>query len=119
MLVGVSEGSSSQRTLGARFTQAKLRPFASLEAARAALEVREIDAFATNKGVLFELAAHVPGARVLEGRWGAEHLAPAIPKGRPAGLAYLGGFAEEVRGNGELARATQRAGLRGTVAPSP
>ncbi len=119
VVVGVSEGSSSQRTLGGRFTHAKLRPFANLEAARAALEAREIDAFATNKGVLFELADRVPGARLLDGRWGVEHLAPAIPHARAAGLAYLGGFAEEVRGNGELARATQRAGLRGTAAPSP
>jgi hypothetical protein len=42
-----------------------------------------------------------------------------MPKGRPAaGLAYLEAFAREVQGNGELARAAQRAGLRGTVAPS-
>jgi polar amino acid transport system substrate-binding protein len=114
--VGVSEGSSSERVLGGRYKQAKLRTFPSLEAAGAALRAGEIDAFATNKAVLFELADRVPGTRVLAGRWGAEHLAPAIPKGRAAGLAYLRTFAEDVRRSGALDRATQRAGLRGTAA---
>lgn len=116
VVVGVSQGSSSERTLGARFRHAKLRAFPTLDAAAAALRAREIDAFATNKGILFELADKVPGARVLDGRWGAEHLAPAIPHGRTAGLGYLTRFTEEVRSNGELARASERAGLRGTAA---
>jgi hypothetical protein len=34
-----------------------------------------IDAFATNKGILFEMADELPEARVLDGRWGAESLA--------------------------------------------
>src|SRR4051795_12975821 len=118
--IGVSQGSSSERALGARLKQAKLRTFPSLDVAAAALRAREIDAFATNKGILFELADKVPGARVLEGRWGSEHLAPALPKGRSAaGLAYLRAFSEEVRGSGELARAAERAGLRGSAPPAP
>lgn len=117
--IGVSQGSSSERTLGARFRQAKLRTFPTLEAARVAIEQKEIDAFATNKGILFELAERIPGAKVLEGRWGAEHLAPAIPQGRAAGLAYLQVFTRDVSASGELAQASQRAGLRGTIAPKP
>lgn len=116
--VGVSQGSSSERVLGARLTQARLRSFPTLDAARAALQAQEVDAYATNKGILFELAERVPGARVLEGRWGTEHLAPAIPKGRDAGMPYLRAFTEQVRGNGELERAAMRAGLRGTVPPA-
>lgn len=113
--VGVSQGSSSERVLGERFKQSKLRTFATLDAARASLLAGEIDAFATNKGILFEMAERAPGAHVLDGRWGSEHLAPAIPKGREAGLAYLRVFTEEVRANGELGRSVQRAGLRGTI----
>jgi polar amino acid transport system substrate-binding protein len=115
--IGVTQGSSSERVLGARMKQAKVRTFPTLEAVRAALQSGEIDVFATNKAILFELADRVPGARVLDGRWGAEHLGPAIPKGRPAGLAFLQAFAKEVRANGELERAITRAGLRGTAAP--
>jgi polar amino acid transport system substrate-binding protein len=119
LVVGVSQGSSSERVLGGRFRQAKLRGFPSLDAARAALVAGEVDAYATNKGILFELAERVPGSRVLEGRWGTEHLAPAIPKGRDAALPFLKAFSEDVRRNGELERATQRAGLRGTAPPEP
>lgn len=118
LTIGVSQGSSSERVLGARFQRAKLRTFATLEAARAALVAREVDGFATNKAILFELAERVPGGRVLDGRWGTEHLAPAVPKGREAGHATLKAFTEEVRINGELEAASRRAGLRGTAPAS-
>ena len=117
--IGVSQGSSSEGLLGARVSQAKLRSFPTLAQAATALRQREIDAFATNKGILFELAEQVPGARVLDGRWGAEHLSPAVPKGRAAALSYLEAFARDVRGNGELERAAARAGLRGTAPVAP
>ena len=116
--VGVSQGSSSERALRERLKVAKLQTFPSLEAAAEALRTKAIDAFATNKGILYELSAKIPMSTVLPGRWGSEHLAPALPQGRPAaGLAYLKAFTQEVRGNGELARAIERAGLRGTAAP--
>jgi len=116
--VGVSQGSSSERVLRERLKIAKLRTFPSLDAAVDALRAKEIDAFATNKGILYELQARVPASTVVPGRWGTEHLAPAIPQGRAAaGLAYLKAFTQEVRDNGELARAIERAGLRGTAAP--
>ncbi len=117
--IGVSQGSSSERVLGSRLKLAKLRTFPTLEAAGAALRAGEIEGFATNKGILFELAQKVPGARVLDGRWGSEHLAPAIPKGRDAGMPFLRTFTEQVRRDGDLERASQRAGLRGTAAPTP
>lgn len=118
--IGVSQGSSSERVMRERLKAARLRSFASLDAAAAALRAREIDAFATNKGILYELSDKVPSSTVLEGRWGAEHLAAGIPQGRPAaGLTYLGVFTEQVRHDGTLANAAQRAGLRGTVPPQP
>ncbi|MFC5496903.1 transporter substrate-binding domain-containing protein [Caenimonas terrae] len=116
--IGVSQGSSSERVLGGRFRQAKLRSFPTLDAARAALRLGEIDGFATNKAILFEQAQRLPGSRVLDGRWGSEHLAPAVPKGRDAGMPFLRAFADDVRRNGELVRASERAGLRGTAAPA-
>lgn len=114
--VGVSQGSSSERVLGNQLKQATVRSFPSLDAARFALLSGEIDGFATNKAILFELSDKVPGSRLLEGRWGTEHLAPGIPKGREAGMPLLRDFTEDVRRNGELDRAVRRAGLRGTAA---
>ena len=116
--IGVSQGSSSERTLGNQLKQATLKAYASIDAARFGLQTGEIDGFATNKAILFEMADRIPGSRLLEGRWGTEHLAPAIPNGREAGMRYLREFTEEVRRNGELERAVRRAGLRGTAEAS-
>lgn len=116
MRIGVSQGSSSQGTLTREFKQARVMPAPSLEAAGEMLQRREIDAFATNKAVLFELADHLPGARVLDGRWGLEQLAIAVPKGRMVAADYLRGFAQSVRDRGLIQGAAERAGLRGTAA---
>ncbi|MEJ5989665.1 transporter substrate-binding domain-containing protein [Ramlibacter sp. PS3R-8] len=116
--VGVSQGSSSERVLGNQLKQAAVRSYPSLDVARAALQAGEIDGFATNKAILFEMADKLPGSRLLEGRWGTEHLAPGIPKGREAGLPFLRDFTQDVQRNGELDRAVRRAGLRGTAEPA-
>jgi hypothetical protein len=49
----------------------------------------ELEAFATNKPILFEMSASLPGGRVLDGNWGQEHIAIAIPKGRDKGMEYV------------------------------
>lgn len=114
--IGVSQGSSSQRVLGGQLRQAQLVPQATLDAAAQALSTGQIDAFATNKAILFELADRVPGSTVLGSRWGLEHLAIATGQGRgEAALATLRQFAESVRTGGQVAAAAERAGLRGTA----
>ena len=115
--IGVSQGSSSQRVLGGQLKQAVLVPQPTLQAAGQAMVVGQLDAFATNKGILFEMADRVPGARVLGGRWGLEHLAIATGQGRGPALPWLRAFAAQVSSDGAVARAAERAGLRGTVPP--
>lgn len=115
--IGVSQGSSSERVLGARLRQAALQPQATLQAAAQALRDGRIDAFATNKAILFELADQVGGARVLDGRWGLEHLALGVPRGRDAALPWLRGFGAAMQAEGRVRRAAQRAGLRGAATP--
>ena len=116
MRIGVSLGSTSQGVLTRELKQARVVPAPALDVAGQMLMKRELDAFATNKAVLFEMADRVPGARVLEGRWGLEQLAIAVPKGREAAVAYLKGFAEAARREGLADAAGARAGLRGAVA---
>jgi polar amino acid transport system substrate-binding protein len=79
------------------------------------LKSGELDAYATNKGILFELAGNVPGSRVLPGRWGVENLAIAYPKGRAAAAPYYAQFAREVKDSAELKDMIARAGLRGAA----
>lgn len=117
MKIGVSQGSTSQGTLTKAYKHASVVPVPSLKVAAEMLSQGKIDAFATNKAILFEMADGLPGFRVLDGRWGLEHLAVAIPKGREAGLPYLRQFADEARARGLLQSIVERAGLRGTVRP--
>jgi polar amino acid transport system substrate-binding protein len=111
--LGVSQGSSSQGVLGQRLKLARLVPVASLDVAQQMLQRGELDAFATNKGILFELSEKVLGSQVLTDRWGLENLAIAIPKGREAGRAYLNDFAQARVREGDVKRMSERAGLRG------
>ena len=113
--VGVSEGSTSLSTLSKEFKHATVVTAPSLKSAIEMLSKKTIDAFATNKAILFEITDELPGSRVLAGRWGLEHLAMAIPKGRDSGMAYLRKFAEDARSGGLVKRAVERAGLRGMV----
>ena len=79
--IGVTKGSTSERTLPPLLPNATLVPATSLKDATDMLARGEIDAYATHKPTLFEMSDHMPGSRVLAGRWGLEHLAAAIPKG--------------------------------------
>ena len=111
--VGVSQGSSSQGVLTQQFKQAQVVPVASLDVAQHMLRSQQLDAFATNKGILFEMREKLPGFSVSDDRWGLENLAIAVPKGRAAGQTFLTAFAEQVTRSGRLAQMAERAGLRG------
>ncbi len=117
--VGVAQGSSSQATLQRELKAAQLVPVASVMVAAEMLRKGELDLFASNKGILFDMADPVPGSRVLEGRWALEQLAVGVPKGREAGAAWLQAFVAEPATQALVRQAAQRAGLRGLAADSP
>jgi polar amino acid transport system substrate-binding protein len=112
--VGVSQGSTSQGVLSKELRNAVVVPTPNLKAAAEMLSAGKLDAFATNKAILFELGDKVPGSRVLDGRWGMERFSFGIPKGRDAALPLLGELVAGARADGTVARAAQRAGVRGT-----
>lgn len=115
--VGVTQGSSSQAALGGQLRHAVLVPADSLAAAAALLKEQRVDAFATNKGILFQLADQLPGGQVLPGRWGVESLALAVPPGRGAGAGFLQAYVADPSTRALVQQAAQRAGLRGTAEP--
>jgi polar amino acid transport system substrate-binding protein len=57
----------------------------------------------------------MPGSRVLDGRIGVDEVAIALPKGREAGMAYVGKYIDDAKSEGLIKAAVQRAGLRGAV----
>jgi polar amino acid transport system substrate-binding protein len=113
--IGVSQGSTSQATLGRLFRSAKVVPVASLQAASEQQKQKQLDAFATNKAILNEMADGLPGSKILDGRWGLEHLAIALPKGREGAASFMQDFADRARSSGLLKSLSAQAGLRGTV----
>lgn len=62
-------------------------------------------------------ADKLPGSRVLDGRFMAIGQALGIPRGRAAGAKYLQEFIEDVKASGFVARAIERAGVRGVSVP--
>ncbi|MBU0588555.1 MAG: transporter substrate-binding domain-containing protein [Gammaproteobacteria bacterium] len=115
MRIGVSQGSSSQGTLTREYKHATVVPASSLQVAAEMMKKGELQAFATNKAILFEMSDGLPGFRVLDGRWGLEHLAIAIPKGRERGMAYLRQFAAQAKDGALLPSIIEKSGLRGTA----
>ena len=115
--VGVAQGSTSQGVLMRDLKQATVVAAASVVAATEMLKKGELDAFATNKAILFDMSDRLPGSRVLDGRWGLEQLAVGVPKGREAAAAYLKAFVADPATQALVLQAAQRAGLRGLAAP--
>ncbi len=113
--VGVTQGGTMNGVLARELKNATVVPATSLKNGIELMSQHRIDAYATNKANLFEMSDALPGSRVLAGRWGLEHLAMAIPKGRDAGAPFARKFIEDAKAEGLVARATTRAGLRGVA----
>ena len=119
MRVGVSEGSTSESVLSREFRHAVIVRAPTIKDAIGMLSAGKLDAFATNKAILFEMSDDLPGSRVLDGRWGLERFAFGIPKGRDQGLDFMNRFVQEANAEGLVTRAVDRTGLRGTLAVPP
>jgi len=116
--VGVTAGSSSEAALTRDFKHAEVIRAATFDAAIEMMSAGAISAYATNKASLFEMAEKLPGSRVLEGRWGLERFAIAMPKGRDQAMAFVRQFTHDVKSEGLIKAAVTRAGLRGAATPS-
>lgn len=113
--VGVTAGSSSDATLSRDFRHAEVVRVTNFDAGMEMMTAGKLDAYATNKASLFEMSAKLAGSKVLAGRWGVEHFAVAIPKGRDQAMPFLRQFTDGVKSEGLVNAAITRAGLRGAV----
>jgi len=115
--VGVAQGSSSEAALGKAYSRAILMTTPTLATAGEQLKAGTLDAFATNKAILFELLDSLPAGqfRILDDRWGLEHLAIATPKGRESAALFMKTFAQEATSSGLFQKIADGAGLRGTA----
>lgn len=93
--------------------------FASVDATSAAMKEGRIQAIALSRESLTGLAGKIPGSRVLDDAFLNSSTAVCIPKGRPAALAYVSDFIEEVKASGLVRQALDEMGLKASqVAPT-
>jgi polar amino acid transport system substrate-binding protein len=90
----------------------------SIDDALSMLGAGQADAFAMGRDSLLDFVKQFPGARIVDGGFQQTVIAIAVPKGRPAALAYLTKFMEEAKASGAVRRAMDRAGMQDlAVAP--
>ena len=113
--VGVSAGSTSESVLPTVLERASIISVQNLKDAADKIRTGEIQAFATNKAILFELSDQLTGSSVLQGAWGIEKISIGIPIERRAALPYIQAFADDMHKNLFIKQAAIRAGLRGLI----
>lgn len=117
--IAVAEGSVTARNREQSLKNASLLRFKTLPEIREQVRAGKVDAAAAGRETLTGLAAQLPGARVLEGRFHVEGVAVAVPKNRPGALAYVSEFIETAKATGVVRRAFDNAGFKdAAVAPA-
>ncbi len=113
--IGVSVGSSSEKEVSELLSKAKLVKMNSTQDTIAQLAVGKIDAFSSNKGILFELSDQVPGSSVMPEIIGYESMALGVPIDRPNVKPFLNEFIRSLKNSGQLTTIINRSGLRGVA----
>ncbi len=78
-----------------------------------ALRSGNADAMAAIKTYLFPTSLRLSGSRVLDGRIAVEGIAIGVPKGNVLSAAYVRRFIEQVKTEGFVKAAVEKAGIRG------
>jgi polar amino acid transport system substrate-binding protein len=81
------------------------------------LKSGKADAIALSRESLTQLAAKLPGSRVLDGAYLNSYVAVAVPKGKPAGLAYVSAFVDAAIASGSVRRALDKIGMQTSTVP--
>lgn len=116
--VGVSGKSAYDLFLSRNLKHAQMVRADSPDAAFELILSAKVDVLAGVRQHLVANAAKLPGSRVFADRFMAIGQALGIPKGRGDGAKYLREFIEDVKASGFVARAIEKAGVRGVSVPS-
>jgi len=106
--IAVATGSAYDLFLTRTLRHATLVRHGSGEAALAAFRAGSLDVLAGVKSPLHRVADRDPRVRVLSGAFMQIEQAMGIPGGRPAALAFLSAFVEDVKASGFVADALDR-----------
>ena len=103
--ITAARGAATALYLERNLKQAALTAAENEPAAFNLIKQGKAEAYAQNRYMLLDLAAGLPGARVLDDI--------VLPKGRPAALAYVTSWVRHARASGLIERSIERSGLRG------
>jgi polar amino acid transport system substrate-binding protein len=117
--VAVIGGTTTARAAARSLKSATLVPVHTVAEIETLLKAGRADAAALSRESLAGLVARIPGSRVLGGSFHSTAVAVAVPKGRPAALAYVTGYVERALASGAVQRALDDAGIPGRAAPVP
>jgi polar amino acid transport system substrate-binding protein len=81
------------------------------------LRAGKVDVTGGSRESLVVLTGLLPGSRVLDGGYLDSYVAVAVPKGRPAALAYASAFVEEAKASGLVRRTLDSFGMQTSVIP--
>jgi polar amino acid transport system substrate-binding protein len=93
--------------------------FKAVDEAIAAMKNGEIDAMALSRESLTGVAPKIPGSRILDGGFLNSTTSVAIPKNKPAALAYVSDFIEEAKAAGLVRKAFDEMGLNASIVAPP
>src|SRR3954471_24311539 len=117
--IAVAQGSAPDGFLTRTIKNAEIvRIPGGLAAAREALAAGQGDVYGENVHLASRIAAELPGAVVLDGRFNLVQMSIAVPKDSAATLPMLNEFLREAKRDGLIARLIGSEGLRG-VRPAP
>jgi polar amino acid transport system substrate-binding protein len=115
--IGVSAKSAYDLFLSRSVQFAELVRAPDPNAAFELIGAGDVDVVAGVRQHLISNAERLPGSRVLEGRFMAIQQALGIPKDREEAVRYLREFIDDVKASGFVARAIDKAGVRGVSVP--
>ena len=113
--IAVLEKSSPHTHLAGTLRNAILVRLPTLAEMMESLRAGRTDAVYAVKATMLVESEKLPGSRVLEGRFGGEEAAIAVPKGRELAAAYARQFVEAAKSDGLVKAAIDKAALRAVV----
>jgi polar amino acid transport system substrate-binding protein len=116
--VGIAN-TTTIRAAGRSLKSTAITAASSVDEAMEMLRSGTADAFALSRDSLAPLMAELPGSRIVDGGFQQTGIAIAVPKGRPAALAYVTDFMESAKASGVVRRALDNAGLKDEMVAPP
>ena len=117
--VAVTARSAYGLWLENNFKKGELLQFDSADAAIKAFTDQKMDAYAGLRPGLIDVAAKLPGSRILEGQFTSVQQAVGTPKKNAAGFAFLREFVEEAKRSGLVKSLIERHGVTGRLSVAP